>query len=133
MAAFGLVPSPLLTFLVGVTCAISIAPTPLVILFDTSTIVTTLFLFVVFNFYDITLFSQVLPLCIMARLGTRLELKGLQTPFQGTTSCEIERWRSSSSSKDKAKSMNTFKSFTSEITCKTMGFGNLDPQHGHQM
>jgi len=55
------------------------------------------------------------------------------TPFQGTTSCDIEIWQSSSSSEDKAKSLNAFKSFTSEITCKSMGFGNLDPQHGHQM
>jgi len=69
----------------------------------------------------------------VGRLGTRLELKGLQTPFQDTTSCEIERWQSSSSSKDKAKSIKNFKSFTSAITCKTMGLGNLDPQHGHQM
>jgi hypothetical protein len=50
VASFGLVPSPLLTFLAGVTCALSIAPTPLVTLFDTSTIVATLFFFVVFNF-----------------------------------------------------------------------------------
>jgi len=50
VATFGLFPSPLMTFLPNVVCALSIAPSPLVTLFDTSTIVATLFLFVVFNF-----------------------------------------------------------------------------------